>query len=303
MNSARKSNKKFEYSYGADDNSVNISSLLVSQLHFTTIINEVSKTIHPEAEIKIRVIAPKEGSLIFQQIIDCVVTSDIFYQNNLDYLANIFEVVGGVIMLKKWLGGKKPDKEQIDESKNSVNIEFNGKNKDVSINIYNIYTKDKVVNSAITKAFEAIESDEEISSLSIKEGNTTIANIEKSDFNLLISPNEYLDEETQEEVKTQVRLFVKNPDLIPKNKTVKWDFLYEGITKIKATITDKKFLSDISNTVYRLGAYDSLLADVKVISKFNEDAKIHLPHSYEVVRVHKVIYRISPKQKELFEGQ
>lgn len=291
--------KIFEYSYNVPDNSVDINALLVSQLHLTTIINEVSKTISPEIELNIRVIAPKEGSFVFQQIIEFVVATNLLSKDNMDYLAAVFTVVGGLITLKTWLKGKKAD--NVEKSGNDVKITFNGETKNVSFNIYNIYTKDKIVNSAIKKTFEAIETDDAIDGLDITENKNKITSIKKEDFASLILNNEYLDGDTQEEIKPSVKLFIKNPDLVPKNpKLVKWDFLYEGITKIKATIKDQKFLDDISNTVYRIGAWDSLLADVKVISKYNEQVKVHLPESYEVVKVHKVIYREIAKQNTLF---
>jgi hypothetical protein len=293
--------KIFEYSYNVPDNSVNINALLISQLHLTTIINEVSKTVSPDIELNIRVIAPKEGSFVFQQIIEYIIATNLLSKDNIDYLANVFTVFGGIIALKVWLKGKKAD--NIEKNGNDVKITFNGETKNVSFNIYNIYSTDKIVNSAIQKTFEAIETDDAIDGLNIKENKNIITEIKKEDFASLVLNNEYLDGDTQEEIKPSVKLFIKNPDLVPKNpKLVKWDFLYEGITKIKATIKDQKFLDDISKTVYRVGAWDSLLADVKVISKYNEQVKVHLPESYEVVKVHKVIYRDLPKQTKLGSG-
>ena len=290
--------KKFEYSYEVEDNTVDINALLISQLHLTTIINEVAKNVSPEIELSIRVIAPKEGSFVFQQIIDFVVEKNLLSKDNIDYTANIFEIVGSLFALKIWLKGKKAD--NVEKIGNDVKLTINGGTNTVSINVYNIYTKDKIVNSAIKKAFEAIETDEAIEGLNIKEDQKQFSQTKKLDFISLVADNEYLDGDTQEEIKPSVKLFIKNPDLVPKNpKLVKWDFLYEGITKIKAVITDQKFLDDISNTVYRVGAWDSLLADIKVISKYNEQAKVHLPDSYEVVKVHKVIYRQRPKQSKI----
>lgn len=287
--------KKFEYSYQVEDNSVDINALLISQLHFSTIVDEVAKQIHPDIELNIRVIAPKQGSFVFQQIIDYVVSNNLFGKAHLDYLADIFTIATGIIAVKVLTKGKRAEKVEPDENGIDVNITIDGKKNKVSVNVWNIYTKDKIVNSAIEKAFEAIETDEDIDGLIINDDKPYIS-VSKDDFKSLVKPNEYLDGDTQEEIKPSVKLYIKNPDLVPKNpENVKWDFLYEGITKIKAIITDQNFLNDISNTVYRIGAWDALLVDIKVTSKYNEEAQIHLPDSYEVVKVHKVIYRPQPK--------
>ena len=167
-------------------------------------------------------------------------------------------------MLKSWLGGKKAEKtEVINGNENDVRVTFNGQSRDINVNVYNIYTKDKVINSAMEKAFVAIDNDDRIEGLTIKD-DKPIVTIERENFAALMSANEYLEGELQEEIKPSVKLFIKNPDYLPKNpKNVKWDFLYEGISKIKATISDEKYLSDVSNTVYRLGACYSLIVDLK----------------------------------------
>ena len=55
----------------------------------------------------------------------------------------------------------------------------------------------------------------------------------------------------------------------------------------------------ILNTSIRVGAYDTLLVDIKVISKLNEEINVYFPDSYEIVKVHRVIYRRIPKQEKL----
>ena len=289
--------KKFEYSYEVADSTVDINALLISQLHFSTIVNEIAKSISPDIELNIRVIAPKEGSFVFQQIIDYAYSKNLLSKENIEYLSEIFKTVGELFSLKKWLKGKKAEKTENNSS--GVALTFNGETKNVSFNIYNIYTKNKIANSAMQKAFEAIETDEFIDGLKISD-EIPITEIKKEDFPSLVANNEYLEGDTQEEIKPSVKLFIKNPDFVPKNlKNVKWDFLYEGITKIKATISDQKFLNDFNNTVYRIGPYDALLVDIKVTSKYNEEAKVHLPDTYEVVKVHKVVYKPQPKQTKI----
>ncbi len=285
--------EKYEYSYQVADNSVDINALLISQLHFSTIVNEVAKKVNPELQLNIRVIAPKGGSFVFQQVIECIYSPNILSGENIHYIADIFVIVGGIIGLKQWLGGKKAEK--IEHNGDNVNITFNGETKGVTFNIFNIYSKDKIINSAIEK-------DEAIDGLIIQNKHPIIE-VKKENFNALTSSNGYLEGDTKEEIKPLVKLFIKNPDLVPKNpKLVKWDFLYDGIYKIKAQITDQKFLDDISNTVYRIGAWDAIIADVKIISKFNEAVKVFLPDVYEVVKVHKIDYRIQPKQSKI-EGE
>ena len=48
-----------------------------------------------------------------------------------------------------------------------------------------------------------------------------------------------------------------------------------------------------------MGAWDSLIVDLKVTSKYSEQYKIHLPYSYEVVKVHKIDYRPDEKQNKI----
>ncbi len=289
--------EKYEYAYQVDDNSVDINALLVSQLHFSTVVNEIAKRLNPEIEISIRVVAPKEGSFIFQQWIEIMVSNNLLNTENANYAAEVFKVVGEIISLKKWLGGQKAEK--IEHTGDDVRISFNGDVQNVTFNTFNLYTTDKVINSAVEKAFEAIETDESIDGLIIR-NSEPISEVSKNEFESLTTSNSYLDSDTQEEIKPSVKLFIKNPDLVPKNpKNVVWNFLWEGVTKIKARIRDDKFLKEISSTNIRVGAYDSIVADLKVISKFNEQAQVFLPDSFEVIKVHKVVYRQQPGQSRI----
>ena len=70
LNMSKGLQKKYEYSYDVEDNSIDINALLISQLHFSTIVNEVNKKLHPEIDLNIRVVAPKEVSFVFQQIFE-----------------------------------------------------------------------------------------------------------------------------------------------------------------------------------------------------------------------------------------
>lgn len=87
--------EKYDFKYECTPNTIDINTLLASQFHFVSMINEIQKHIYPDYELKIKVDAPKDGSFIFQQIYELTQNDSLFSKENLDYLVSIKELVGG----------------------------------------------------------------------------------------------------------------------------------------------------------------------------------------------------------------
>jgi hypothetical protein len=294
--------EKFEYSYNGDIESIDINTLLLSQIHFLTIVNEVQRELFPELQLKIKVEAPKRGSFIFISIFEWLKESNLFSKDNLEYVNAAWDVgvkivtaIGGIYYLYKLLKGKKPDKEERKDT--NVIITINGNVYIIDQTVYGLYKSNPTINLAVNKQFEALEGDENVDGISIIKSETAekLINIEREEFIDLTLRNQLLEGETIEKPKSSSVVFIKKPDLFPKKEKVSWDLIYEG-RNIKAIILDKGFIEKINNGL-RIGQGDSMVVDLNIIAEFDSRFNTHIDKSYEIKKVYDVLPK--PEQKQI----
>lgn len=107
---------------------IDANTLINSLIHFTNIVQEVNKELSGDKKVEVKIKASKEGSYIVDlviastNIIDHVTT--FFSRDNIEYAANIVEVVVGVYGAAKFLRGKKPKRIE-NTGDNNVTVENN----------------------------------------------------------------------------------------------------------------------------------------------------------------------------------
>lgn len=299
--------EKFEYKYNGEIDFIDINTLLSTQIHFVSIINEVQRNIFPEIDLKINVEAPKKGSFIFQQIYEWTANSDIFTKDKVEYLNNlggvvtyIMVAVGGLYELFKFLKGKKAEKIE-DDGNGKIRIKNNeGEILIVENVIFNLYTSNQSLNDAFRKQAEALENDINVEGIQIinQDKNQVIVDVKRDAFNNFTNNNEYLNSTIIEKPKSSIRLFIKKPDLFPKTDKVTWEFIYDG-RNIKAIITDSNFINKINNGL-RVGQGDCMVVDLIIIAEYDKRFNTHIDKKYEIPNVISIEEKPSNLQTELF---
>lgn len=299
--------EKFEYKYNGEIDFIDINTLLSTQIHFVSIINEVQRNIFPEIDLKINVEAPKKGSFIFQQIYEWTANSDIFTKDKVEYLNNLGGVVTSIMAvvcslygLFKFLKGKKAEKIE-DDGNGKIKIKNNeGEILIVENVIFNLYTSNQSLNDAFRKQAEALENDINVEGIQIinQDKNQVIVDVKRDTFNNFTNNNEYLNSTIIEKPKSSIRLFIKKPDLFPKTDKVTWEFIYDG-RNIRAIITDSNFINKINNGL-RVGQGDCMVVDLIIIAEYDKRFNTHIDKKYEIPNVISIEEKPSNLQTELF---
>lgn len=299
--------EKFEYKYNGEIDFIDINTLLTTQIHFVSIINEVQRNIFPEIDLKINVEAPKKGSFIFQQVYEWTANSDIFSKEKVEYLSNlggvvtsIMGVVGSLYALYVFLKGKKAEKIE-DNGNGKIKIKNNeGEILIVENVIFNLYTSNQSLNDAFRKQAEALENDINVEGVQIinQDKNEIIVDVKRDSFNDFTNNNEYLNSSIIEKPKPSIRLFIKKPDLFPKTDKVTWEFIYDG-RNIRAIITDSSFIDKINNGL-RVGQGDCMVVDLIIIAEYDKRFNTHIDKKYEIPNVISIEEKPSNLQTELF---
>lgn len=296
---------RFEYKYKGDVAYIDIETLLSSQLHFVTIVNEVQRSLLPEIELKIRVEAPSKGSFIFQHLYQWAVENDIFSKDRIEYISNlggaaafIYGAVKGLIIVFSHLKGTKATK--IEEQKGDKVKIFNESGQFIYADrsVFNIYTTNQALNEAFRKQAEVLEQDENVDGIQLinKETKEVIVDVPREKFADFQHGNAYLSGERIDKPKPTTRLYIKKPDLFPKSQErVIWEFIYDG-KPIKATITDAGFISQI-NEGLRVGQGDSVIVDLKIIAEFDKRFNTHIDKRYEITSVKSIEPKQSPPKQ------
>ena len=282
--------EKYDFKYECVPNNIDINTLLLSQLHFVSIITEIQKNLYPDYNLKIKVEAPKDGSFIFKQVYELVSSSSLFSKENVEYGANsltiissLFGTLFGLYKIRKLLKGSKAD--EVKDEGDFVKIIKDSSEISVDKNVFVLYQSNPIINISINNHFQTIQNDENINGIDIKSqrNNESEYNITKDEFQDFTAVNEYLGVDNLERPKQGQWVFIKKPDLISKKDRVVWSVIYDS-REIRATISDKSFINRI-NSGLRVAQGDSMLVDMKITAVFDKIYNTHIDKSFEIIKV------------------
>lgn len=269
---------------------IDAGTLLVSLLHFTEALKLVARRIAKE-DLQIRISSTEKGSfIVYLEIAKKAVFG--FLSDHGAAIDTLYKIIGtlvGILTLKKFLSGKKPDEIVVEGGR--VIVSKDGVRIVVDENIFNTYRKDSGVNQHIEKMFEPLSEDAEVDGVGIESGETESFYVDRSNFHGMCQENELLEEGKEKELKENVSLAVVK---IVFQKNRKWEFIYEG-NKISAYIEDKQFWQRVNSGELQFSKGDLLIADVEVTKVFDPEIGCYVNKSYKVTRV------ISHKPKTGFQ--
>lgn len=301
--------ESFSYKYKGDIDAIDLQTLLTSQLHFLTIVNEVQRSIYPGMDLKIKVETPKKGSFELVQLYEWALENNLFNKASLELLdtttslaSNVFGVIGGLYTIYAHLKGKKA---KSIEPQGDDKIKIINNSGDIIIAdkiVLNLYTTNQSLNEAFKKQMEVIEEDPSVEGIEIvnNENKNVVVDIPRSNFPYFQNKNEYLSNDQITKPKLRVRVFIKKPDLFPKSPDkVIWELIHEG-RNIKAKIIDPAFIEEINKSL-RVGQGDSMLVDLNIIAEYDKRLSTHIDKTYEIAKVYSVDPKpLDPEQKTLF---
>jgi len=267
--------------FECEGNQVDANTLINELITYTSLINEVNKQYsNGSKDINIKVNAFEKGSFI----VDIELVENLYNlfasRENVQYLAAIVTIIGGLFSLfKKYKGSPTP--------KNSIQI-----NKNITINetITNIYNS-PLTRKPISCMIESASNDPSVEGLQIKskvgEKDFDDIKIEKDEFKELI----YKDFESELEIPEERHSIIENAHLtitkLAFEPGSRWEFIYSGFP-ISMTVKDANLMSLI-NHGQKFAKGDALLVDLDILSIYDLNLNAYINKSYKIIEFKKLI--------------
>ncbi|MGV4530489.1 hypothetical protein [Ornithobacterium rhinotracheale] len=290
-------NTDFKIVFDSDNHEVDVETLVGCLMHTSNIIQEVNRSLETDKKIEIKIKALEKGSFeVHIELVEKLIAS-LFSSNSINYAAGIVTTVGGLYHFAKFLAGNKPRK--IENQGDNIKVENN--KGDVTIikgNVYNIYNENKAVRDNISKQFEVLKKNDDISGFKF-ESKSTQTYISEEEFAAVATKIEALDDRDKEpkvEIKEDCKLYIVRASF---SNDLKWDFIYNG-DKISAKMNDENILSAIDNGE-QFAKGDYMVADMEITLYYDPSYGIHTKtkDSYKILKYKEHIK--GPKQTSLFD--
>lgn len=290
-----KQSTTYTFQYGSDSDSIDLNTLLLSQIHFSTVLNEIKNEFAKDANLSIKIKPLEKGSVPFDIILDLTWVETLLNFGGLviDYSDKIIASLLGIMEIRRRLKGKKPHK--IELKKDKVIVTIDDTSIEVDAEIYKLYENNAVIDQAIKKGFEAINKDEDVTEVKILDNKKTVLlDIPRQEFVDFTEPNEIYEERTVKEEPKQESLTIFK---LVFDKGYKWQFYLKG-RKISAYVKDNSFMDRIDRGE-QFSKGDTLVAEVEVEKIYDPNMDIYIYNKYTVTKVLQHIPR--PQQTNLFE--
>jgi len=283
----------YTFKYNSDDDSIDLNTLLLSQINFATVLNEIKNEVAPGVDLSIRIRPLEKGSVPFDIILNVSWLANLIAPDVVEYSSAIISALVGVIQLRIWLKGKKPNTIRFEGEKVILTIEETELIIDKTI--YDIAEKNSTIDKALQKGFEAIERDESVTGIEIlNEKKEALITVPRNEFENFIWTNEFF-EQKRKTANTRERLTIFK---VVFEKGVKWQF-YQGSRKISASINAPDFWDKINNGE-SFSKGDVLIVDLENNTEFDNTLGIYIEKGFTVVNVVEHIPKVKESQQNMF---
>ena len=283
----------YTFKYNSDDDSIDLNTLLLSQINFATVLNEIKNEVAPGVDLSIRIRPLEKGSVPFDIILNVSWLANLIAPDVVEYSSAIISALVGVIQLRIWLKGKKPNTIRFEGEKVILTIEETELIIDKTI--YDIAEKNSTIDKALQKGFEAIERDESVTGIEIlNEKKEALITVPRNEFENFIWTNEFF-EQKRKTANTRERLTIFK---VVFEKGVKWQF-YQGSRKISASINAPDFWDKINNGE-SFSKGDVLKVDLENNTEFDNTLGIYIEKGFTVVNVVEHIPKVKESQQNMF---
>lgn len=290
--------KSYTFKYESDNESIDLNTLLLSQIHFSAVLNEIKQEVARGANLSIKIKPLSKGSVPFEIVLNVSWLGNLLHLADMaiDHANTIITVLLGVLELRRQLKGKKPTRIALRNGK--VVVTVGDVEVEVDPAVYQIHENNVVVDQALKKAFEAIESDDEVTGISLlDETKQPLIQIPREEFDDMTAPNQMFESVTRTEpVKGQNLTIFK----VVFDTGYKWQFYLEG-RKITASIKDNGFMARVHNGE-RFAKGDVLVVDMEVQKVYDKTLNLYLDKDFIIQHVHQHIPMVQQVQLSFNEG-
>lgn len=276
---------EFKISYEGQLYQVDVDTLVTSLLHIAEMVKAVSEKVMPGEELQIKITAPEKGSFsLFLELLR-INAKELFgtlFGNTPPAIATagIITIIVGVLNIKSFLKGKKPDHIQINSG--NIIIYLNNVSITAPEHVYDLYKDNRELNNHVERLFDKLTESPEIEGFLLDGNNAGQFRANSAEFPGLAQVNELLVEEELTEVVNDGRLSILK---VVFQKDRKWEFIFNG-SKISAIIGDEGFWSQI-DTGRSFAKGDILVVDLEIIQIYDHDLQCYLNKSYKIIKVKK----------------
>jgi hypothetical protein len=283
----REYEEEFVLHFGGERKKINAYTLASSLASLADAIKEANSIVNPGYEVEVLVEAFGEGSFRAKVKTAYGGLQNLFNSNRLEAIAI------GIITSFIYQHTLAPDTEvKVIVNDTQVIIQQGDKQIIVPKTVYEAQKeveKSERFRKSISKTFEAVEKDKNITSFGLTKNIDDEAPdilIPRRYFSLLLQPIEL--EEHQREIQEVADLQIKRA-ILERTKR-KWEFIWRGI-KISAPVLCENFYNDFFSHKITVAPGDSLEAVLKIYQSRDEDTGIYTNSRYEVITVQKHIPR------------
>jgi hypothetical protein len=283
-------NMSLDFKYQGDSHFIDANTLINTQVHFLSIVQEVSRSLNPSVKVAVKYQAFQKGSFDIRQLIEIVTVAGLFSAPHAGFIKDIISVISDYVSIKEFLKGEKADKFIEKNNGQKIEITLKGENITIHPNAFKLYQNNYSVHQAFTKSAETLLADENVDGIELieKKGEKSLLEIGRDRFEDLASPNAYLSDEYREDI-VDATIVITKPELAPKGKTAKWNFIYKARRINGVIISDIDFLKSVTAGL-RFGNGDALKVDLKIVYKFDTVFKQYIEHRFEVILVKETIF-------------
>lgn len=275
---------------------IEANTLISNLIHFTTVVHEINSEINNGEKVVINIKAHQEGS--FEVLLNIAkdvanASQTLFSVASIGYISDLIDVVGGVYNAYSFLKGEKPKSVESAEG-GIVKVETNNGNINYfDFRVVNIVEGNQTVRGAISKGFDALNSDLNVSGLEFIRDGENILNVPRNEFSQLAAADDNGDLQKDEriELDNNAMLRIVRLSFEPKMKS---DFLYGG-NKITAWIADDEFYKELDKgEPIRKG--DVLQAEIEIKQQLDTSLDAYVNKSYKVTKINKHLPRSEQPQ-------
>lgn len=251
-----------------------ISSLSNMLLAYKLSISEMYEGL--DFNVNVKAFQPGSFEVVLDTVIDCAPAVLGYAPTVLECAKNFIEI----IKIKRDMAGQKPAKVENIDGKTVVTTQ-NGTINYYNSPVYNIYTRDSQIDSALSRAFSSAESLQR-PAVAVS-GADCIVRVPEQEYKAM-STNIIDNKDEQKFLTTEsdisALLLLKSPDLLGDSK---WKFKYKG-KQISASITDEEFKNRVKDgkIVVYAGVKVPVILHIEAI--MNEDLQV-VRRNYTITKV------------------
>lgn len=263
-----------------DSHTMRVQELAPAMLALNGLIQEVNTIANNNtSNVQLYVKAFKPGSFGIELFLDTSLLSqlvDFFSGDYVTAFANVrtlVECLFEILLLKKWLGGRKPDHTKELED-NKVEIILDGKKLTVEAKTFNAYFNNPEISEYVNKVVSPLGSTG-IDQVELSSANN-VFRLTKAEYKSFVSSPD--SQEFSENLLRNIVLQVKSPYFV-ENK--KWK-VQMGNQLIHVSIADPEFMNKVLSAEEAFTTGDVLVADVALTQTIEQNK---VSNHYKVVKV------------------